>query len=104
MGGISFKEKAGGVFEKTDNTEVLDMDMACRVWAAGTFVTVNNASQPRTIPGVLATDFAIALVSVIGSGSRYVLAAVCAADTLTITMSGAPGTDTTVAYAIFRPL
>jgi hypothetical protein len=74
------------------------------IFAAGTRVAVagDTTSVAITVTGVQAGD--IALVTTVDSNDDdYIKAAVCSADTLTLTVSADPVTDHTWDYVILRP-
>lgn len=78
---------------------------AVRVVAAGRATTVGGAAtEDITIAGVLATDQVLATMRVRGAAPVTILAAVTAADKITLTFSANPAADHSISYLILRAL
>lgn len=61
------------------------------------------AAEAITVAGLLTTDLAFVQVVDNGTSNVTVLQAACTANTLTVTFSANPGTDTIINYQILRP-
>jgi hypothetical protein len=72
---------------------------------AGLFTTAGgDATESITATGALATDLCLVNVKTLGTGSRFVAGAVCAANAITVTMSGDPAANHVLNYCVLRPL
>jgi hypothetical protein len=71
---------------------------------AGQHTTTNDATNVITVTGALNTDLAFVQMVDNGTNSVTVVDAVMTADTLSVTFSGAPATDTVINYQVLRAI
>lgn len=75
------------------------------IFAAGTFTTAGgDAAESITVTGALATDIAVVQVKTRGASPVTLAAAACAANAISVTLSGDPSTDHVLSYMVIRPL
>jgi hypothetical protein len=94
MAGIVLRESAYGT-----PTDIIKFSH--RVVYAGTKVCAANAQTVMTLPGVLATDVVI-IAPKVNANSRSVLTVLPAADTITVTFSGATQATDYFFYQVLR--
>lgn len=75
-----------------------------KILYTGLFTTVGGDSTENIIGliGVQVNDVAIVTINTVGGTPRTVTAAVCAADSITVTMSGNPSSDHVLNYMVLR--
>lgn len=66
-------------------------------------IQIGQASVAVTIPGLKTTDIAFASLGFVDATALYVKAAVCTANTLTITANANATAITAVNYVVLRP-
>jgi len=95
--------KNGGAIENSSGDTLLSDDTPL-IFAAANYTTAGGAAaEVITVTGAATTDIPFIQLQDDGTNNVSVASAAITANTLTVTFSGDPSTDTVISYQILRP-